>query len=147
MTLEGDEPAGCVNRAFEGVDDGFQTIDLRTTIRRNGHYQGEEDTASQLSPEERALRCGWGLIRPRWLQRFRTAKWALFWLCWAGAIQGVRVFADVLLAINMKYEFLFCVSSKPKAATPRPRQAYMQIYLPFVKTDDHIEPFYEWKIK
>ncbi|XP_045524058.1 solute carrier organic anion transporter family member 4A1 isoform X1 [Pieris brassicae] len=99
MTLEGGQPAGCVNRAFEGVDDGFQTIDLRTTIRRNGHYRGEEDTASQLSPEERALRCGWGRIRPRWLQRFRTAKWSLFWLCWAGAIQGMVVngFVNVVI--------------------------------------------------
>lgn len=32
--------------------------------------------------------CGWLCFRPSYLQRFRTAKWALFWLCWAGAMQG-----------------------------------------------------------
>lgn len=34
------------------------------------------------------LKCGWFWFRPLYLQRFRTAKWALFWLCWAGAMQG-----------------------------------------------------------
>ncbi|XP_041975302.1 solute carrier organic anion transporter family member 4A1 isoform X2 [Aricia agestis] len=45
------------------------------------------------------LRCGWGALRPGWLQRFRTAKWALFWLCWAGAIQGMVVngFVNVVI--------------------------------------------------
>lgn len=34
-------------------------------------------------------RCGWCFFRPRLLQRFRTAKWVLFWLCWGGAVQGI----------------------------------------------------------
>ncbi|CAH2049868.1 unnamed protein product, partial [Iphiclides podalirius] len=48
---------------------------------------------------DHTLRCGWGLFRPAWLQRFRTAKWALFWLCWAGAIQGMVVngFVNVVI--------------------------------------------------
>lgn len=41
---------------------------------------------SELSEER--LKCGWFWLRPKSLQRFRTAKWALFWLCWAGAMQG-----------------------------------------------------------
>jgi len=32
--------------------------------------------------------CGWWTLRPTFLQKFRTPKWALFWLCWAGALQG-----------------------------------------------------------
>lgn len=35
------------------------------------------------------LKCGWYWFRPIYLQKFRTAKWALFWLCWAGAMQGM----------------------------------------------------------
>ncbi|XP_008554726.1 solute carrier organic anion transporter family member 4A1 isoform X1 [Microplitis demolitor] len=35
--------------------------------------------------------CGWFKFRPKYLQKFRTAKWALFWLCWAGAMQGMVV--------------------------------------------------------
>lgn len=35
------------------------------------------------------LKCGWFWFRPIYLQKFRTAKWALFWLCWAGAMQGM----------------------------------------------------------
>ncbi|XP_050346864.1 solute carrier organic anion transporter family member 4A1 [Nymphalis io] len=85
---------GCINKAFENVDDGFQTIDLRTRREdgerndRDGEWSGERD-----------LRCGWGVLRPAWLQRFRTAKWALFWLCWAGAIQGMVVngFVNVVI--------------------------------------------------
>lgn len=36
----------------------------------------------------RDLKCGWFWFKPTYLQKFRTAKWALFWLCWAGAMQG-----------------------------------------------------------
>lgn len=32
--------------------------------------------------------CGWFSFRPKCLQRFMNPKWALFWLCWAGAVQG-----------------------------------------------------------
>ncbi|XP_037960729.1 solute carrier organic anion transporter family member 4A1 [Teleopsis dalmanni] len=34
---------------------------------------------------------GWGKIKPKCLQRFCSAKWALFWLCWGGAMQGLIV--------------------------------------------------------
>ncbi|XP_054743185.1 solute carrier organic anion transporter family member 4A1 [Anastrepha obliqua] len=34
---------------------------------------------------------GWGKFRPKCLQRFCSAKWALFWLCWGGAMQGLIV--------------------------------------------------------
>lgn len=34
------------------------------------------------------LKCGWLNFRPEFLQRFLSAKWALFWLCWAAAMQG-----------------------------------------------------------
>ncbi|GLG98078.1 uncharacterized protein GBIM_04709 [Gryllus bimaculatus] len=49
-------------------------------------------------------RCGWCLFRPGLLQRFRTAKWVLFWLCWAGTMQDdtekeSSAFKDVLLQL------------------------------------------------
>lgn len=31
---------------------------------------------------------GWEKFKPKFLQRFCNAKWALFWLCWGGAMQG-----------------------------------------------------------
>nr|XP_050857145.1 solute carrier organic anion transporter family member 4A1 isoform X6 [Vespula vulgaris] len=45
------------------------------------------------------LKCGWFWFRPIYLQKFRTAKWALFWLCWAGAMQGMVVngFVNVVI--------------------------------------------------
>ncbi|XP_011260813.1 solute carrier organic anion transporter family member 4A1 isoform X2 [Camponotus floridanus] len=45
------------------------------------------------------LKCGWYWFRPIYLQKFRTAKWALFWLCWAGAMQGMVVngFVNVVI--------------------------------------------------
>lgn len=36
----------------------------------------------------KADKYGWFKIQPKFLQRFLSAKWALFWLCWAGAMQG-----------------------------------------------------------
>lgn len=54
-------------------------------------------TKPEIKPEagketERTVepKCGWFWFRPKYLQRFRTAKWALFWLCWTGAMQGMQ---------------------------------------------------------
>ncbi|XP_045774557.1 solute carrier organic anion transporter family member 4A1 isoform X1 [Maniola jurtina] len=90
-----EEAGGVINKAFEGLDDGFQTIDLRSR-REDGTLRS---TDGREWGEERERRCGWGILRPAWLQRFRTAKWALFWLCWAGAIQGMVVngFVNVVI--------------------------------------------------
>lgn len=52
----------------------------------------EEDVEGGKEPAkldgEPVYHCGWFGVRPRWIQRFMTPKWALFWLCWAGAVQG-----------------------------------------------------------
>lgn len=37
--------------------------------------------------EETGELCGWGSIQPKICQRFRRAKWVLFWLSMAGAVQ------------------------------------------------------------
>ena len=43
-----------------------------------------------VSPEEEPSKgCGWWWFRPKCLQKKQTAKWVLFWLCWAGAVQGM----------------------------------------------------------
>uniref|UniRef100_A0A182VTG2 Uncharacterized protein n=1 Tax=Anopheles minimus TaxID=112268 RepID=A0A182VTG2_9DIPT len=44
------------------------------------------DAADGTMPP-RSYHCGWFALRPRWMERFMTPKWALFWLCWAGAVQ------------------------------------------------------------
>ena len=49
---------------------------------------GPVDKQRSALEEESEARCGWCFFRPEFLQRFRTAKWVLFWLCWAGAVQG-----------------------------------------------------------
>ena len=49
---------------------------------------GSIDKQRSTLEEEFEARCGWCFFRPEFLQRFRTAKWVLFWLCWAGAVQG-----------------------------------------------------------
>lgn len=43
---------------------------------------------------------GWCGYQPKCLQNLLSAKWALFWMCWAGALQG-------------KYENLFLNLEKP----------------------------------
>lgn len=51
--------------------------------------------------------CGWGNFRPFCLQNFRTPQWVLFWLCWAGALQGLIVngFINVVITtIERRYE-------------------------------------------
>lgn len=42
---------------------------------------------------------GWWAFRPEYLQRLLHPKWALFWLCWAAALQGLLVngFVNVVI--------------------------------------------------
>ncbi|KAK3926220.1 Solute carrier organic anion transporter family member 4A1 [Frankliniella fusca] len=67
------------------------------------HHAMSQEKKSAADEEEarqaRSLRCGWGCLQPDCLQRFRTAKWVLFWLCWAGGIQGMVVngFVNVVI--------------------------------------------------
>ncbi|XP_055710573.1 solute carrier organic anion transporter family member 4A1 [Phlebotomus papatasi] len=42
-------------------------------------------------PQETQKSCGWFRFRPKCLEHFMSPKWALFWLCWAGAVQGLVV--------------------------------------------------------
>lgn len=88
--------------------------------------------------------CGWLCFRPKVLQKTRTAKWVLFWLCWAAAAQGMVVngfvnvcittiekrfdlrstdtgiiagaydFASVLCSLPVSYLGSRCGSSKPR---------------------------------
>lgn len=39
--------------------------------------------------QQHRLLFGWMHIRPRRLQGLLSPKWALFWLSWAGAVQGM----------------------------------------------------------
>ncbi|KFM61342.1 Solute carrier organic anion transporter family member 4A1, partial [Stegodyphus mimosarum] len=51
--------------------------------------------------------CGWGRLQPTQLQKFRSARWVLFWLCWAGFLQGLIVngFINVVITtIEKRYQ-------------------------------------------
>ncbi|XP_069678542.1 solute carrier organic anion transporter family member 4A1 isoform X2 [Periplaneta americana] len=91
------EDFGGSNGVFDEIDLGVKTSghDLGTVADGDGpsdKHRGSEDADSEA-------RCGWCFFRPRFLQRYRTAKWVLFWLCWAGAVQGMVVngFVNVVI--------------------------------------------------
>ncbi|GIY86086.1 solute carrier organic anion transporter family member 4A1 [Caerostris extrusa] len=63
--------------------------------------EDDEDEDDMGSP------CGWGGLQPSNLQRFRSARWVLFWLCWAGFLQGLIVngFINVVITtIEKRYQ-------------------------------------------
>ena len=70
-------PASCLPEQF--------SLDATPTKSPEGTRQ---QVVSVTGKNTQRTRCGWIWFRPGYLQRFRTAKWALFWLCWAGAMQG-----------------------------------------------------------
>ncbi|KAK6617799.1 hypothetical protein RUM43_014027 [Polyplax serrata] len=84
-------------------EDKMETIDLRRSpedredrlqLSRN-EFDVHEDSPPDgqrkaLEEEDNDPRCGWCFFRPDFLQRFRTPKWVLFWLCWASAMQVQR---------------------------------------------------------
>lgn len=51
----------------------------------------QDDNLNDKNIDDEKLLCGLLYYRPSFLQKFRTAKWALFWLCWAGSLQGIIV--------------------------------------------------------
>ncbi|EDW37341.1 GL26208 [Drosophila persimilis] len=65
---------------------------------------GSASGADQDTDTDAALlvdqRFGWCSFQPQWLQRFCTAKWALFWLCWGGALQGLIVNGLINVSIS-----------------------------------------------
>ncbi|XP_055641042.1 solute carrier organic anion transporter family member 4A1 [Toxorhynchites rutilus septentrionalis] len=68
------------------------TKELYTVSVEEGSYGAKDAKESAEAMDQNSVHnCGWFSLRPRWIQRFMTPKWALFWLCWAGAVQGLVV--------------------------------------------------------
>ena len=45
---------------------------------------------SPPDPDAGRGHCGWGCLRPSFLQRLATPKSFLFWIVWAGGFQSTR---------------------------------------------------------
>lgn len=92
------------NPSFESGDD--PSLNCRFSLpkpKENGETKEAKDIEYR--------KCGWLCFQPDFLQRFRTAKWVLFWLCWAGAIQGniyffvVNVLITYYLRLNVENDY------------------------------------------
>ncbi|KAG8226258.1 hypothetical protein J437_LFUL004815 [Ladona fulva] len=83
---------GHVNKAFTDGGDNAERIELGNTqhvgapTQSNALVGGIAEPSAAVDDDE-AKECGCCMMRPLFLRRFRTAKWVLFWLCWAGAAQ------------------------------------------------------------
>ncbi|XP_025992017.1 solute carrier organic anion transporter family member 4A1 isoform X2 [Solenopsis invicta] len=90
---------GIDNLGYDGVEPISGVPDMHETLSSFPEQFGDGPRKPEIKPEipketDRTadnLKCGWFWFRPIYLQKFRTAKWALFWLCWAGAMQGMVV--------------------------------------------------------
>ncbi|XP_076662567.1 organic anion transporting polypeptide 26F isoform X1 [Halictus rubicundus] len=99
--------AGVDNLAYDTPEHTSGVPDMHETLSSFPEQFGDGPRKPEIKPEvpkesDRTtdnLKCGWFWFRPLHLQRFRTAKWALFWLCWTGAIQGMVVngFVNVVI--------------------------------------------------
>ncbi|KAH8411956.1 hypothetical protein KR222_003624 [Zaprionus bogoriensis] len=58
---------------------------------RSSRVGSAAEQSSEAPEPLEEQRFGWHRCQPQWLQRFCNAKWALFWLCWGGALQGLIV--------------------------------------------------------
>lgn len=84
-----------VNNAI-GVVDGMADVNLM-----NGHDSKMElekcvknNLAKANSDSDDKPVYGLCGFKVKIFQRFLSAKWALFWLCWAGALQGIYCWVD-----------------------------------------------------
>lgn len=67
----------------------------------------EPPNSEELEDDDLGSPCGWGPLRPKNLQKFRNPRWVLFWLCWAGFLQGLIVngFINVVITtIEKRYQ-------------------------------------------
>ncbi|XP_058810314.1 solute carrier organic anion transporter family member 4A1 isoform X2 [Phymastichus coffea] len=111
---------GINNVAFENTEiseSGAAESEVRGTISSlpgqlaivEGKPESKPDMPRDAeSIAEERLKCGLLWFRPSYLQKFRSAKWALFWLCWAGAMQGMIVngFINVVITtIEKRFGF------------------------------------------
>ncbi|XP_024869142.1 solute carrier organic anion transporter family member 4A1-like isoform X1 [Temnothorax curvispinosus] len=98
---------GIYNLGYDGIEPTSGVPDMHETLSSFPEQFGDGPRKPEIKPEipketDRTadnLKCGWFWFRPIYLQKFRTAKWALFWLCWAGAMQGMVVngFVNVVI--------------------------------------------------
>lgn len=105
MTSEKDD---CIKQSLSNeplVGVGNKTYINEEESVTNSTQTNNESVIQSLSVKETVTdnlmtRCGWFGTRPQFLQRFNTPKWVLFWLCWAGALQGFIVNGGVNLVIT-----------------------------------------------
>lgn len=78
-----------VNNAIGTID---QSVDINLTNGQNSKMEQELCVRNNLSKTNNDFEdkpvyglCG---FKVKSFQCFLSAKWALFWLCWAGALQG-----------------------------------------------------------
>lgn len=55
---------------------------------KSEHDNEDEQDRHSTSIEKEEIKCGWCYYRPEFLQKFRTSKWALFFLSCGAFIQG-----------------------------------------------------------
>lgn len=68
------------------ADDGDQQILPATNGTAKPSCGQNANGIAEIDKPQRLF--GWFGIQPKFMQKFLSAKWALFWLCWAGALQG-----------------------------------------------------------
>ncbi|XP_072758810.1 solute carrier organic anion transporter family member 4A1 isoform X2 [Anoplolepis gracilipes] len=98
---------GINNLGYDDIEPMSGVPDMHESLSSFPEQFGDGPRKVEIKPEilketDRTtdnLKCGWYWFRPIYLQKFRTAKWALFWLCWAGAMQGMVVngFVNVVI--------------------------------------------------
>lgn len=50
---------------------------------------------------------GWFKFQPKFLMHFMNARWALFWLCWGGALQGISYNKIIIFVLNLFIHFIY----------------------------------------
>lgn len=81
-----------------------QTLQTSASPEPDENYEDEQD---EEEDDDLGSPCGWGSLRPKNFQKFRTPRWVLFWLCWAGFLQGLIVngFINVVITtIEKRYQ-------------------------------------------
>lgn len=84
------------------LDSSIAVATKCSNVNNNNSARSSRVGSSSSGPDSNAecQRFGWCGWNPAWLQRFCTAKWALFWLCWGGALQGLIVNGLINVSIS-----------------------------------------------
>lgn len=99
-----------LNANSPSLSDGRNSNGVQSNSDRteNNLIEKSLSSSNDTLKDQGQLSFGWLGLQPRCLQGLLSAKWSLFWMCWAGALQGNDRRRRKLKQLQFRVDMLLC---------------------------------------